>query len=76
MSGHQVPARMAPKAHILAKNDNRIGFDLARLERRSPAVAKSMIGGMLESEKDLRSEEGVLLPKCLGGGTTGPSDSD
>ena len=56
MSGDQGPAKMAQRAHTLAKKDNRTGFDLARLERRSPAEAKSIIGGMFESEKDLRSE--------------------
>ena len=55
-SGDQGPANMAPKAHTLAKKDNQAGFDLVLLERRSPAEAKSMIGGMFESEKDLRSE--------------------
>ena len=67
MSGFQGPAKIAPKAHILAKNDNRTGFDLVQLERRSHAEAKSMIGGMFKFEKGLRSEREMWSPKLSKG---------
>ena len=55
-------ARAVPRAQTLTKNDpneNRIGCFLVRLDRRSPAVEKSTIEGILDSE----SNEMILISK-------------
>ena len=55
VSGDQGAAKRKPKAQILVKNDQNVslsGLERFRVEQRSPAVARSTMGGIFKPLND------------------------